>query len=267
MAFSVLMHEYPLTLMKIRNTIDKRYGKAVSFQAVRKAVLQLGEEGVLEKTGKEFQIRKDWIVSIIKFGNLLQNQYFTKDRSGSKIETAGNAMTYELPSLVDLDYVWNNLIREALAAPGTSKTITFKAVHFWFLIATLAQETELIQEMVQKGIKLHYICYGNTPLDKWAVETYKRMGVHAKILPKPRNFPQGLNIGTYGNKTIQSQHPPELAAHIDTFFKTCKHLQDASLADITSIVMEKCDIRLQVLNDPVVTETIREEIAKQTSKS
>src|SRR3989344_4609206 len=240
MAFSVLMHEFPLSLMKILNAVNKQYNKSFSFQAVRKAVLQLVEEGVLEKEGKEFSENK-----------------------GSKVQVSGNTTFYTLPTLVDLDYMWNGLIRQALNDQKTVKVITFKSVHFWFLIATLAQETELIKEMIKRGIKLYYICYGNTALDKWTVEMYNKIGVHIKLLPKPKNFTSGLNMGTYGNMLIQSQHPPELTKKIDAFFQKCKNPQDASLTDITELVTEKCEINLQALADPLVAETIRKDIIRQ----
>ncbi|MBS3123115.1 hypothetical protein J4437_00610 [Candidatus Woesearchaeota archaeon] len=263
MAFSVLMHEFPLSLMKILNAVNKQYNKSFSFQAVRKAVLQLVEEGVLEKEGKEFSVNKEWILKVIKFGNTLQRQYFTTEHKGSKVQVSGNTTFYTLPTLVDLDYMWNGLIRQALNDQKTVKVITFKSVHFWFLIATLAQETELIKEMIKRGIKLYYICYGNTALDKWTVEMYNKIGVHIKLLPKPKNFTSGLNMGTYGNMLIQSQHPPELTKKIDAFFQKCKNPQDASLTDITELVTEKCEINLQVLGDPLVAETIRKDIIRQ----
>ncbi len=263
MAFSVLMHEFPLSLMKILCAVNKQYNTSFSFQAVRKAVLQLVEEGVLEKEGKEFLVNKEWILKVIKFGNTLQRQYFTTEHKGSKVQIGGNTIVYTLPTLVDLDYIWNGLIRQALHDPKAEKVITFKATHFWFLIATLAQETELMKEMIKKGVKLYYICYGDTALDRWTVEMYNKMGVHIKLLSKPKNFTSGLNIGTYGDRLIQSQHPPELTKKIDAFFQKCKNPQDASLTDITELVTEKCKINLQVLGDSLVAETIRKDIMRQ----
>src|SRR3989338_3226492 len=154
MAFSVLMHEFPLSLMKTLHAINKQYNRSFSFQAVRKAVLQLVEEGVLVKEGKEFSVNKEWIIKVIKFGNILQKQYFTTAHKGSKVQVGGNTTIYTLPTLLDLDYVWNGIIRQALSDPKAERIVTFKAVHFWFMIATLAQETELMKEMIKRGIKV-----------------------------------------------------------------------------------------------------------------
>lgn len=263
MAFSVLLRQFPLSLIKICNEVNKQYNRSVTFQAVRKAVLQLVEENVLEKDGKEFLINKDWIIDVIKFGNRLQQQYFTKSKKGSRVDVGQNMAVYTLQKLVDLDYVWNGVIRKALSDPKAPKVITFKAEHFWFLIATLAQETELMKEMIKKGIKLYYVCYGNTDLDKWTVDMYNAIGVHARLMLKPKEFSSGLNIGTYGNVLIQSQYPQKLAKKIDAFFRSCRKPEDASLINITDLVTEKSEIPLQVLHDSLVVGTMRDEVRRQ----
>ncbi len=268
MVFSILMQDYPLSLIELLNTIKKRYTISLSFQAVRKAVLELEQAKVIHKDGKKFSLSREWILHLIKFGNTLQKNYFTSPHTRKKatLEVGPNLTVYTLPKLVDLDYVWNGIIRESLSEPNAPKIITFKAVHFWFMLATLAQETELIKEMQQHGIKLYYICYGNTPLDKWTVQMYNRLGVHCKQLPKPKDFVPGLNIGTYGNYLIQATHPQPLATEIDKFFHSCQKVEDASLAKITDFVTAQQDIQLTVQYDPIIAASFRENIMREWKK-
>src|SRR3989338_8783802 len=63
LVFSILTKEYPLKIIELTNFIRKRYGKSVTFQAVRKAILQLVEEGVLLEDNNQFSINKDWVVN------------------------------------------------------------------------------------------------------------------------------------------------------------------------------------------------------------
>ena len=261
--FIILSSQYPLSLIEISNKIKKTFNISVSFQSVRKAVLQLEEEKVLVKEGKKFSFNKDWILSFIKFGNILQKHYFSTNKSSSRLEIGSNVTEYTLNSLVDLDYIWNGLIRKALSDKNSPKIITFKAVHFWFLIATLAQETELMKEMIKKRIKLYYICYGKTSLDKWTVDMYKQIGVHCISKPKPKGFKDGLNIGTYGDYIIQTEHPKEITNKINSFFSRCKKIEDASLTSITDIVTMKKEIVLQSIYNPVIAESIRKEVINE----
>jgi hypothetical protein len=256
--FVILSGRFPLSLIELTNEVKRQYNVSVSFQAVRKAVLQLIDEGVLIKEKKKFSLDKEWILGFIRFGNLLQRQYFSVQKERTKVEIGDNMTIYTFQSLVDLDYVWNGLIRKASSEPKAPKVITFKAVHFWFLIATLAQETELMNELKKKGVRLYYVCYGDTALDKWTVSMYNRIGVKAVMRPKPKDFVDGLNIGTYGNVLIQSTHPPQIAKKIDDFFHRCKRVEDAALVNITDFVTEKGEIPLQVLDDPVVSASVRE---------
>ncbi|MBW2990343.1 hypothetical protein KY348_01420, partial [Candidatus Woesearchaeota archaeon] len=46
LVFTILTKEYPLKIIELTNFIRKRYGKSVTFQAVRKAVLELVEAEV-----------------------------------------------------------------------------------------------------------------------------------------------------------------------------------------------------------------------------
>ncbi len=261
--FVILSAKYPLSLTQLRNQIINSFDGSVSFQSVRKAVLQLVDEGVLVKDGKKFSFSKDWIISFIKFGNILQKHYFSANKSRSKIEIGSDVTEYNLDSLLDLDFIWNGLIKKALEEEVAPKIITFKATHFWFLISTLAQETELIKSLLKKGVKLYYICYGKTALDEWTVNMYRQIGIHCIRKDRPKSFPEGLNIGTYGDYLIQSLHPDKITKRISRFFKSCKSPQDASLTEITSIVTQKADFKLQSIHNPLVAKGVREEIIRE----
>src|SRR3989344_9251249 len=63
LVFSILTKEHPLKIIELTNFIRKRYGKSVTFQAVRKAILQLVEENVLLRKDNQFSINKEWVVN------------------------------------------------------------------------------------------------------------------------------------------------------------------------------------------------------------
>ena len=258
--FIILSGKYPLSLIELQHAIKNQFNNSVSFQSVRKAVLQLAEEGVLIKEGKKFSFSKDWIIGLIKYGNLLQRNYFSQKKEQSKLAIGEEVTVYTLNSLVDLDYIWNGLIVKALQEKEAPKIITFRAEHFWFIIATLAQETDLIREMIKKNIKLYYISYSNTPLDQWTIDMYTQIGIHCMRLPKPKNYPAGFHVGTYGNYIIHSRHPQKITKKIEEFFQKYKHTKDISLVNIGEIVNAKEEIQLQVIHNPLLAESTRNEI-------
>ena len=143
------------------------------------------------------------------------------------------------------------------------KIITFRAKHFWFILATLVQETELIKEMIKKKIKLYYVCYGTTPLDKWTVEMYKQIGIICVQKKQPKDFDDSLHIGTYGDHIIQSKHPKEITKAFEDFFRKNKTPQDTKLVKITEITTKKAEFKLQSIYSPTLAKSTREEIIRE----
>ena len=263
MIFTILSAKYPLSLIELLNSIRKQYGVTTSFQSVHKAALQLVEAKVLVKDGKKFSINREWILEVIKFGNRLQKQYFTKPESReiTKIEVGPNVTIYTIPTLVEMDTIWGNIMRDYFASIKTGpKIMVFEAVHYWWVLAQLATETALMENLKKQGIKSYFLCYGDNPLDKWAVSVYNDIGVHCKTRLKPVEFKNGHNIGVYGDLIIQATHPPEIIKKFDAFFKKYKNIAEAKLSELMVIATEKVNIKMTVIKDLLLANTIRKEI-------
>ena len=266
--FTVLTLKFPLSLIEILNEVKKQYNVSVSFQAVRKAVLELVDAKVLVKDGKKFAINTQWILNLTKYAGMLQRQYFTspESKTKTKVEVGPNVAVYTFPRLLDMDFVWNSIVREHFASkPEPPKFITYEAAHLWFVVVTLAQETELMKELYEQGIALYYICRGKSLLDLWTVKHYNEIGVHCKQLQMPKDFTPGYNIGVYGNLVISTTYPAETARKMDVFFKKYKKIEDASLAEIYEVVHEPMSVTITVINDPVLAKNIRENVMKKWS--
>ncbi len=261
--FIILSTKYPLSLIQIKNQIKNTFNEEVSFQSVRKAVLKMVEEKILIKEGKQFSFNKEWIISFTKFVTILQKHYFSITKNSSKIKIGEDVTEYNLQSLTDLDFIWNGLIKKAIQEKNSPKITTFKATHFWFLIGTLIQETELIKELIKKGIKLYYICYGQTKLDQWTVKLYNEMGVRCIQKKRPKEFEEELNIGTYGNYIIQSKQPKKIVEEFRKFFAKNKKPEETSIIDITNIATMKANLKLQSIYNPTLAKSMREEIIRE----
>lgn len=259
MVFTVLTTDYPLSIIELLNMLKRRYTVSVSFQSVRKAALQLVDAHVLVRNGRQFSINKQWILDVSKFVNHLQKQYFNEGQAVDKLAVGSNVAVYTFSRLVDSDAMWNTIIKDNFANnPDQPRAITFSSVHFWWVIATLVQETELFKDMRTHGVKSHYICYGDTPLDQWTVSFYNNIHVECKHLPKPTGFANGHNIGTYGDLIIQTTYPPKLAQKIEHFFNRYKRVEQTNLPELVEITTETHEITLTVIKDPLLAKSLRD---------
>src|SRR3989344_592460 len=262
--FTILTMKYPLSLIELLNEIKRQYNVSVTFQGVRKAVLELCTANVLIKDGKKFSISTEWIINLTKYASMLHRQYFPPSGKKIKVEVGPNVTVYTFNRLLDLDFVWNSIIREHFSSkPEPPKYVTFEAAHFWFVIVTLAQETELMKDMLAKNIKLFYASYGATPIDHWAAKHYNSIGVHCKTMQKPDNFADGYNIGVYGNLVIYTQYPPSIAKKMNDFFRKHKRIEDVNLDEVYQIVNLQEEIQLTVIHDPVLAQSRRDMVLRK----
>src|SRR3989338_10714435 len=106
--FTVLSLKFLLSLIELLNEVKKQYNVSVSFQAVRKAVLELVHANVLVKEGKKFAINTQWILNLTKYAGMLQRQYFTspESKTKTKVEVGPNVAVYTFSRLLDMDFVW-----------------------------------------------------------------------------------------------------------------------------------------------------------------
>ena len=88
--------EWPLSSMKIYHRLKNNYGLSITYQAAYKAINELVEENVLQKEGKEYKIKIEWINSIEALGKKLREHYITQEHMpnlevgcGSSIEKDG----------------------------------------------------------------------------------------------------------------------------------------------------------------------------------
>ena len=63
----LLTHKWPLNAKEIFLEVQKHGLNNVTYQAVHKAILQLEEEGIIEKQGKTIQLKKNWVEQSKKF--------------------------------------------------------------------------------------------------------------------------------------------------------------------------------------------------------
>ncbi|MFH1770687.1 MAG: hypothetical protein ABH828_03960 [archaeon] len=261
LVFTILTKEYPLKIIELTNFIRKRYGKGVTFQAVRKAILELVEEGVLLKEGKEFLINKKWVIQSKKE---LDNLYETlnKEKQTQSVDSiSGDVSVFTFSNITKLMAFWQEIIDVWFKdfKKGDPNVNCYQAFHIWEVISHPEKEMQVMVKLKKKGIKSYAITTGTTMLDKSVFKSYKKIGINVGVSSSSSTFDKSYCVGTYGDMIIQTMYPKKFVKKIDDFFKKNKSLEYLDVTELINIVNEPVEVKLTVIKNL--------EMAKQINKS
>ncbi len=260
--FTILTKDYPLKIVDLTNLIRKRYGKLVTFQAVRKALLELVEEGVIiSQIDHKFQISKTWVEE----GKRVMDQLYldiAKENLSSKHDSiSGEMSVYSFKSLNEMMKFWQNLVddwyKEFKDVKGSINA--YQGAHSWEILLHYERERQVMSQLKEKGIKSYVLSMSSTPLDKKIWESYKNIGIKIGIKRSQSSFDKSYYVATYGDLVVQTKYPQEIVDLMEEFFHKNKTLEKMDLRKLSDIVNKHVEIKLTVIKN--------NEMAKQINKS
>jgi len=269
LVFTILTYEYPLKIIQLTNLIRKRYGKNVTFQAVRKAILELVKEGVFEKKDRGFLINRNWIKESKKTIDELYQRIYLEKIQPKKIDSIGGEISiFSFNSLNEMMKFWQDLIDDwnKRFKKGDFKINCFQGCHGWEGLLHPDIEKKLMEQLKNKGIKSYALFTSNTPLDKLLMNFYKNIGVKTLISKSSSQFNKSYYVATYGELVVETQYPGELVKKLDEFFKKNKKLKELNLKELSDIVNEKIEIKLSVTKNLEIAKKINQSIIENFLK-
>ncbi|MEK6918267.1 MAG: hypothetical protein AABW51_04945 [Nanoarchaeota archaeon] len=263
LVFTILTKEYPLRVIDLMNLIRKRYGKSVTFQAVRKAVLQLMEKEVLVAQESRYSINKEWVLKSKELVDSLYEELNKAKTSPKSMESIkGEITVFSFDSLNDLMKFWQNLINDWFKKfkKGDYGVNYYQSAHAWEGLLHPDIEKSTMHQLKQKGIKCYIITTGNTPLDRQIAKFYSKLGITTQAIPSSSTFDKSYYVGTYGDLVIQTQYPQLIVKLLDAFFKKTKSLTDVDLVELSNIVNRRILIKLTIIKDLAMAKQINKSI-------
>ncbi|MBT3985489.1 hypothetical protein HOD38_05185 [archaeon] len=268
LVFSILTKEYPLKIIELVNFIRKRYGKDVTFQAVRKGVLQLVEEGVLKREENEFSINKEWVVQSKKE---IDKLYLTLNRRKVKPcglqSIKGEVSVFTFNSLNEMMKFWEDIIEDWFEnfKKGDLNVNCFQGAHGWEGLLYADREKQLMGKLKKKKIKTYALGMTNTSLDRFIWKFYKSIGLNVGVKASSSSFDKSYYVATYGKTIVQAQYPQKLVKELDDLFK--KGVKSLNLRDLSNIVNRKIKIDLTVIKNENMAKQINRSIIGQIKES
>lgn len=251
LVFTILTKEYPLKLIELHNTIKRRYGRSVTYQAVRKAALELLREGVLEEQQHSYSIRKNWVIDAKQTLERIEQELRRGPRKHSASSETGELTVYEFPTLNALMGFWQENIDQWLrerkkGVPGTNY---YQAPHAWEALVHPKEEEEVMRAVTKSRIETVTIITNTTPLDYAIKEFYKGIGVDTTIREPASSFDKGYYVGTYDDLIISTTLPDELVKEIDAFFHQNTDITKLRIDKLTAITKQKILCKLTIVKN------------------
>ena len=260
LVISTLIYEHPLTIAQLTNSIKKKFGASVTFQGVRKAALQLIENGVLLKEGKKYSPSKQWIMELKNTVQELEEACLKEQGKIKEVESLGEDIkVYTFDNLIDSDVFWNKLINGWFEEDRNSKKEKYyvqQSGHTWYVLGNLEEETGALEKIKKHGIKCYTLVTGNTMLDKWAKKYYEEQGFFYTI-NENRDQDTRRYFAVYNNCVVQTEHPKELSKEIDNIYEKAKDFTSFEVTKLIQLLRKKCDIKLTVMRNPLIAEQLR----------
>jgi len=266
LVFSILIYEYPLKIIQLTNFIRKRYGKAVTFQAVRKAVLELVKEEVVTKVDNEFSINKEWVKESKRTIDEIYHNLYEERSPPKRIDSIGEEVSvFSFNSLNEMMKFWQNLIDDWFKKfkQGDFNINCYQAAHGWEGLLHPDKERHIMEQLKNKRIKSYILFTSNTLLDRNLLNFYKGIGIKGTISKSSSQFDKSYYVATYGELVVQTQYPQDLVKELDSFFKKNKKLEGFNLKDLLDIVNKKIDIKLTVNKSLNMAKQINQSILKE----
>ena len=266
LVFSILINEYPLKIIELTNYIRKRYGKSVTFQGVRKAVIELVSEGVLERKENSFSIDKDWIKESKETIDRLYIKLFEDDRSSKKIDSIeGDVTVLTFDSLNELMKYWQNLVDDWFCKfkKGQHPINCYQAAHVWEVLLHPDKERKIMEQLKKKKIRSYSLTTTNTDLDRLILKFYKKLGIVSSISATNGKFDKSYYVGTYGDLIVQVRYPDGLVKRLEQYFKGNTSLESLDLKELSDIVTKKVTVKLTIIRNLEMAKQINQSIISQ----
>src|SRR3989338_10422490 len=252
LVFSILTKEHPLKIIDLTNFIRKRYGKSVTFQAVRKAILQLVDEGVLLNENNQFSINKEWVINSKKQLDLLYEELTKVKINPKKIDSIkGEVSVFTFDSLNKLMKFWEDIIDDWFEnfKKGDPNVNCYQGAHGWEGLLHPDRERMMMGRLREKGIKSYALSTGHTPLDRYIWKFYGKLGLKSAFSPSLSTFDRTYYVATYGETIVQVHYPKEIVDALELFFKKNTSIEDLDLNELSHIVNKNKEIKLTVIKN------------------
>ena len=259
----IMIEGHPLTLRQIENSIKKRYGLSVTYQAIRKAAKLLLKQDVLVMHKKSYRLNKEWINLLLNFVERVKDRSY-RDIPFSKrtkdLEEEYRVLHFD--RLIDRR-IYLDKFEQAVMPKIDPKIITIQMPHGYYTALNQQSIKKRMKLINSHGIDLYRIYSGNSAIDKVSAAIYEDLGAKTKL---------GVDYGddswysTYGEYTLQTIAPKKVRREEKNYFAYVKKLDESYFNFIEKLYFEENQIKVIIQKNKSLAKRLREQVLSYFGK-
>ncbi len=246
-----LSKQWPLTLKQLDHALKREFGMDVTYQAIHKAMQQLEEEKIVEKTKEGFQLHPEWILNITRLSNQISQAY----ANNQVLDFEKEIIQLTMPN-------WGSVgrfvaFRFDMEYPNPEKkTGICNWMHAWPVIGLSSEEVGILQNNYFKGV-YYSLCPANTPLDKALAAWLNKVGKQCQT---------GSKIAIDHDYIIRGDHicniyyPTDFWKDVEKFYKDTKSFEKMDYKRLTELVNRNVKIQVIIVKNKELSEQLRKEV-------
>lgn len=257
MILAILTYEWPLTSRVVYNKTKKQYAHSMTYQSIYKSLRELIGKKVLLVKNKKYEINIGWIKKLQTFTDIVETNYFAKQRINSiaglkDSESLQNLAILNFETVFDAEkYIYYFMKTELLKKRKLN--VCYQIKNEWKPIFYFRAEYNYYVRLISQGHKIYFLTEGNSKIEQNIKKFYKRIGTKFK----QKKNPQLNDTISFSDYVIQIFIPKKIKDKIH------HHLSNMELIKLREVLSEKSSIKMLINKDEKLAKEIQDQITNQ----
>jgi DNA-binding PadR family transcriptional regulator len=240
-----LLDEGSLDGPNLLSSLENRYNKKTTKQAVYKSLRKLRDEEVINKTGNNYSLNRVWLQKIREFTDRHTIKTDRVDTMNVLDFEDGDSVTYRFKNPFTLDITWGHLYDIIFEADERHHVMLNHHPHEWLMISRTETEKFWLGQINKKKKMMLFTLSKKTPLDKKFqkdnASEYIKINLDESYGLKPNQY-----LSVIGDYIFEITTDPEFEKRVDQFFNENDYIDDLAQKQINAISKQKYKSKLKL---------------------
>ena len=250
----ILASEFPLSAKQIFNTINRKYGKQVSYHAVYKAINALLDARVIVKQGLLYSLNKEYVKGICDFASKLNLLYGQEKFDLVKGFPLGNFAMRKFRNQYEMGLFILGILDEC----KRDEMIAIIWPTMWPPLLNVQEMSDKIKSISAKTKEAYCVCGRSGFLDKIFAKKWEKLGMKVKL---DVQLSQIFEIFAFRDMVIFFLQPPETRFQKYKYLNLVKNLNFLRMADVfLQIIKKEAEIYCFIIKNSEIADKIKQEV-------